>query len=72
MRDRQLNIQRECAVLRGDFKYYVIEEYTNVRKRSEDGKVIVYYSRLFADGECNWIEKAVSVSEYNRIFYLGW
>jgi hypothetical protein len=55
--------------MRGDFVYFIIEEFTNIRKMSDDGKVVVYYSREFAESECDpWEERVVSTSEYNRIF----
>lgn len=72
LRDRQLNIRRERAIIQGDFVYFIIHEYTNIRKKSDDGKVITYYSRYFAEEECDWTEKVVSASEYTRTFGMSW
>ena len=57
--------------MRGDFVYFVILDGTNLRKKSEDGEVIRYYSREFAEVECDWEEKVVSKSEYYRIFGMS-
>jgi len=68
LQDDKLHMQRDAAIIRGDFVYFVITDCTNIRKRHENGDVIVYSSRIFAEVECNWDEVVVSVSEYNRMF----
>ena len=66
--DRKLNAQRDAAVKRGDFLYYIISEYTNIRNRSDDGEIVIYSSRDAAEEVYEWAEEVISVAEYNRIF----
>jgi hypothetical protein len=66
--DKRMNMRREAAVIKGDFVYFIIKEGTNIRKMSEDGKVVTYYSREIAEIDCAWDDKVVCVSEYDRIF----
>jgi len=68
LHDKALNTRRDDAVIRGDFVYFIMTDCTNIRKRHENGDVIVYSSRQFAEVECNWEEVVVSVSEYDRMF----
>jgi len=67
LQDNKLNTQRNAAIIQGDFVYFIIDDCSNVRKR-QNGDVIVYSSRQFAEEKCDWEEVVVSVSEYDRIF----
>ena len=68
LQDRQLNFQRNAAVERGDFLYYIISEGTNLLNRTEDGEIVIYLYREIAEEECKWEEEVISISEYNRIY----
>lgn len=70
LQDRRMNTQRNAAVERGDFLYYIVSEDTNLRNRSKDDDEIVIYSSRDAaeEEECEWLEEVISVSEYNRLY----
>ena len=68
LQDRLLNEQRDAAVIRGEFVFVIIKDYTNIRKCSDDGRVVIYYSRYFAEEQSVWDETVVSVAEYDRMF----
>ena len=68
LQDRRLNVQRNIAVERGDFMYYIVSDDTNFRNRSESSEVVIYSSRSIAEEECEWFEEVISVSEYNRLY----
>ena len=66
--DRRLNIRRDAAVIRGEFVYFIIADYTNIRKRSASDEAIIYHSGSFAEEQCDWDERVVSVAAYDRIY----
>lgn len=66
--DRKLNAQRDVAVKRGEFLYYIVSGDTNIRNRSDDGEIVIYSSRDAAEEVYEWTEDVISVAEYNRIF----
>lgn len=67
LQDRRLNVQRNIAVERGDFLYYIVLEDTNERILSESIPRI-YSSRTAAEEECEWNYEVISVTEYNEVF----
>ncbi len=64
--DRQINFRRNAAVERGEFLYYIVTEFTNVRKRDENGMIIIYNGRDIAELEQEWMEEVIRVSDYNE------
>lgn len=68
LQDRRLNVQRDIAVERGDFLYYIVSEDTNLCNRSGSGEVVIYSSRSVAEEECEWLKEVISISEYNRLY----
>jgi hypothetical protein len=68
LQDRRLNVNRNTAVERGEFLYYIVSERTNVRKRYDDGTIVIYNDKEIAEIECGCQEEKIRVSDFNEIY----
>lgn len=62
------NMKRDQDIRHGYFLFYIIQDDTNIRNRSESGEIIVYSNYEYASVIAEYYHSMIRVSEYHRIF----